>query len=264
MMDPPAGLAIWEDKVVEAWAQAWGIPRLEAYDSLASTNDRCREMADRGAPAFTSVISREQTAGRGRGGRTWSSPAGLGLWMSVLIRPESQESHGLLPILAGVAVCRAIRMVRPEAEPRLKWPNDVQLGGRKVCGILCEGVGGGGVVVGIGVNVRQRPEDFPMALRDHAISIELALHGEVSLSVLAGRILGELRRLAAPVPTLLEGALAEEVASLDALRGTRVRDVSGAEGTALGVAPDGALIVGGEGVPERRLVAGSVTIVDRW
>ena len=57
--------------------------------------------------------------------------------------------------------------------------------------------------------------------------------------------------------------MAEEVANLDALRGTRVRDVSGAEGTALGVAPDGALIVGGEGVPERRLVAGSVTIVDR-
>ncbi len=263
MTAPRPGLAIWEDKAVEEWERAWGIPRLEAYDSLGSTNDRCRELADLGAPAFTSVISREQTAGRGRGGRSWSSPAGLGLWMSVLIRPESQESHGLLPILAGVAVSRAIRLVRPEAEPSLKWPNDVQLGGRKVCGILCEGAGGGGVVVGIGVNVRQRPEDFPMALRDDVISIELALHGEVSLSVLAGKILGELRRLAAPVPMLLEGDLAEEVASLDALRGARVRDVSGAEGTVLGVAPDGALIVGGEGVPERRLVAGSVTIVDR-
>lgn len=261
-MDSRPGLAIWEDRVVEAWEQAWGIPRLEAYDSLASTNDRCREMADLGAPAFTCVISREQTAGRGRGGRSWSSPAGLGLWMSVLLRPGSQESHGLLPILAGVAVCRAIRTVRPEAEPGLKWPNDVQLGGRKVCGILCEGVGGGGVVVGIGVNVRQRPEDFPMELRDHVISIELALHGDVSLSVLAGRILGELRCLAAPVPVVLEGDLAEEVTNLDALRGRRVRDVSGAEGTVLGVAPDGALLLGGEGGPERRLVAGSVTIVD--
>ena len=149
MNDRP-GLATWEDKVVQDWERAWGIPRLEAYDSLASTNDRCREMADLGAQAFTSVISREQTAGRGRAGRSWSSPPGLGLWMSVLLRPESPESHALLPILAGVAVCRAIQMVRPEAEPSLKWPNDVQLGGRKVCGILCEGVGGGGVVVGPG------------------------------------------------------------------------------------------------------------------
>ncbi len=262
-MDPRPGLAIWEDKAVEAWEQAWGIPRLEVYDSLASTNDRCREMAELGAPAFTCVISREQTAGRGRGGRSWSSPAGLGLWMSVLLRPGSQGSHGLLPILAGVAVCRAIQTVRPEADPSLKWPNDVQLGGRKVCGVLCEGVGGGGgVVVGIGVNVRQRPEDFPMELRDHVISIELALHGDVSLSALAGRILGELRCLAAPVPELLEGELADEVANLDALRGKRVRDVSGAEGTVLGVAPDGALLLRGEGGPERRLVAGSVTIVD--
>ncbi|GMR13778.1 MAG: biotin--[acetyl-CoA-carboxylase] ligase [Gemmatimonadota bacterium] len=257
------GLAVWEGEEVEVWERAWGIPRLEAYGSLASTNDRCRELADLGAPAFTSVISREQTAGRGREGRWWSSPAGLGLWMSVLIRPESHESHGLLPILVGVAVCRAIRTLRPEAEPTLKWPNDVQLGGRKVCGILCEGVSGGGVVLGIGVNVRQRPEDFPMALRDNVISIELALHGDVSLSELAGRVLQELRCLAAPVPHILEGDLAEEVASLDALRGVRVRDVSGAEGTALGVAPDGALIVGGEGMPERRLLAGGVTIVDR-
>lgn len=257
------GLAVWEDETVEAWEQAWGIPRLEAYASLTSTNDRCRDLADLGAPAFTAVISREQTEGRGREGRSWSSPSGLGLWISVLLRPESRESHGLLPILAGVAVCRAIRTLRPEAEPSLKWPNDVQLGGRKVSGILCEGVSGGGVVVGIGVNVRQRPEDFPMALRDHVVSIELALHGEVGFSALAGRILQELRRLCAPIPALLEGDLAEEVASLDALRGTRIRDVSGAEGTALGLAPDGALIFGGEGVPERRIVAGGVTIVGR-
>jgi len=262
MMDARPGLSVWEQESLEVWEQTWGIPILEAYSRLASTNDRCRELADHSAPAFTVVISKEQTSGRGREGRPWSSPAGLGLWMSVLIRPESLESHGLLPILAGVAVCRAIRALRPEAEPNLKWPNDVLLGGRKVCGILCEGVGGGGVVVGIGVNVRQRPADFPVDLRDHAVSMELALHGEVSFSGLVGAILMELRRLAAPIPTLLEGELAAEVTSLDALQGKRVRDVSGAEGTALGVAPDGALIIGGEGEQVRRIVGGGVTVVD--
>lgn len=256
-----AGLARWEGEPVDAWERAWGVPLMEAFERLSSTNDRLRELADRDAPAFVVVVAEEQTAGRGREGRAWSSPPGLGLWMSVLVRLESEIPPTLLPLLVGVAVCRAIRAVCPDLEPLLKWPNDVMLGRRKVCGILCEGIGLGKVVIGIGTNVRQRAEDFPPELRALAVSLEVAGREPVGRALLAGHLVRSLKELVSDLPSRLEGPLAHEVAGLDALLGTRVRDVSGGEGIAQGIASDGALRVRVDGGTERRLVAGGVTIV---
>lgn len=127
-------------------------------------------LARDGAPEGTVVVADEQTAGRGRLGRTWVSDPGSGLWCSVLLRMAPDTARGLVPLLAGVAVADAIR--RHGTGAVLKWPNDVVLDGpafdgspgpRKLAGVLSESDGDEAVVVGIGVNVSQSQEQLPIA-----------------------------------------------------------------------------------------------------
>lgn len=258
-------LARWEGEAAEAWEARWNVPRLEVWGRLGSTNDRARTLAARGAAPFTTVLAEEQVAGRGRGGRAWASPPGKGLWMSVVAGPcaaaggaRGADGRRLAPILAGVAVCRAVERVAPGAEAGLKWPNDVLLGGRKVCGILCESVPDA-VVVGIGVNVRQRDEDFPADVRGSAVSLEGAWGRPVSRPELAGRILAELRALLARPALRLEGAVAEEIEARDVLAGRPVTVDGAPGGVARGIEPGGALVLDDGG--ERRLVlAGTVRV----
>lgn len=126
-------------------------------------------LAADGAPEGTVVVADEQTAGRGRLGRSWVSAPGSGLWFSVLLRMEPDPVRGLMPLVAGVAVADAIR--RHGVPALLKWPNDVVLDGpafdgspgpRKVAGLLTEADGKGAVVVGIGINVSQPQEQLPI------------------------------------------------------------------------------------------------------
>ena len=128
-------------------------PRIFRYDTVDSTNTVCKSLAAQGAPSGTAVIARRQTAGRGRMGRSFESPEGLGLYLS-----------------AG-----AIRRVTG-APVRIKWPNDLVLEGRKLAGILTEaslsGRGVDYVVIGIGVNLRQRPDDFSPEVARIATSLE--------------------------------------------------------------------------------------------
>jgi len=144
-----------------------------------STNADAAAMAEAGAPEGCVVLADLQTAGRGRLGRSWSSPAGTGIYASVLFRPEPKVAR-LLTIAAGVALAEAIETVAGIA-PVLKWPNDVYLGGgprsgRKVAGILAEaGVSSGEtwVVMGFGINVL--PASFPHELALRATSLESEL-----------------------------------------------------------------------------------------
>jgi BirA family biotin operon repressor/biotin-[acetyl-CoA-carboxylase] ligase len=127
-----------------------------------------RELARAGAPPWTVVVAGRQTAGRGRQGRSWVSASG-NLFVSVLIRPpEGCAWLSLLPLAAGIAVCDAARAFGADA--RLKWPNDVLVGNRKLAGILAEAQSSGGgveaVVVGLGVNVGQRGTELDPGLRD--------------------------------------------------------------------------------------------------
>jgi BirA family biotin operon repressor/biotin-[acetyl-CoA-carboxylase] ligase len=136
-----------------------GTPRVHLRQT-DSTNARARELAVRGAPHGTLVTAGEQSAGRGRQGRTWSAPAGRALLCSLILR----EPPRLLPLRAGVAVSEVCgeRAV-------VKWPNDVLVSGRKLAGILVEGrPQEGWAVLGIGLNVAVRPEQFPPELRDRA------------------------------------------------------------------------------------------------
>ena len=143
---------------------SFGSPRLHLR-LTDSTNARARELAERGAPHGTLVTAAEQTAGRGRQGRTWSAPPGRALLCSVVIRDPPR----LLPVAAGVAVAEVVG-----SGARIKWPNDVLVEGLKVAGILAEGrPQEGWSVIGIGLNVAVRVDDFPPELRGRAGTLRL-------------------------------------------------------------------------------------------
>lgn len=144
-------------------------PRPRVVESTGSTSADVLALAAAGAPEGTVVVSDEQTAGRGRMGRTWVSAPGAGLWFSVLLRMDGTERRtaGLVPLMAGVAVADAVG--RAGVPAVLKWPNDVivehRAGGAgpgKLAGILAESDGAGAVVVGIGVNVSQDASALPV------------------------------------------------------------------------------------------------------
>ena len=150
---------------------------LLSYDEVTSTNDVLKDLAVEGAGEGTAVVARRQTQGRGRRGRNWSSVPGQGVYLSVLLRPGIPAADaGLLAILGGVAVVRALEHLGL-SELTLKWPNDVLARRKKIAGILIEPrIGEGRIefaVVGIGINVGQKAEDWTDALKETATSCHM-------------------------------------------------------------------------------------------
>jgi BirA family biotin operon repressor/biotin-[acetyl-CoA-carboxylase] ligase len=142
---------------------------IQVLPSVASTNDVVTAAARAGEPEGLVVVAEVQTGGRGRLDRSWVSPPRAGLTFSVLLRPDvSVAQRAVVPLLAGVAVARALR-AHVDVDAWLKWPNDVLVNGRKVAGLLAE-VAGDGVAVGIGLNVSTRRDELP---RDDASSLAL-------------------------------------------------------------------------------------------
>ena len=160
--------------------------------SIDSTNNALKKLAAQGAPDGTVLWASEQTAGRGRLGRSFLSPEG-GLYLSMLWRPDCPpEKTVSLTSCAAVALCRCLE-AWPELDVSIKWPNDVLLGGRKLCGILTEGCttpGGFCVVMGMGVNVNT-PE-FPPELRDIAASLYLASGRKWDIGAFSARLIESL------------------------------------------------------------------------
>jgi len=142
-----------------------------------STNARARELVEDGAPHGTIVTAAEQTAGRGRQGRTWTAPAGKALLYSAVLRPLD-ERHLLLPLSVPIAVCETAEALAPEVECQVKWPNDVWIDGRKLAGVLIEAKPQDGwAVIGVGLNLSIEHDEFPPELRETAVSILGALEG---------------------------------------------------------------------------------------
>ena len=144
--------------------EALGSPlaaRVELHEEIGSTQQRARELALEGAPHGTLVVSRVQTSGRGRLGRRWGSPAG-GLWMSLILRPDLPARHASrITPAAAVGVAKALRGFGVEA--RIKWPNDLLVEGRKICGILAESGGrrpDNFIVLGVGINANVNPQEL--------------------------------------------------------------------------------------------------------
>lgn len=175
----------------------FGGQRLQ-LDETSSTNTVAWEMADQGRLAEGGiVIAARQTQGKGRRGRTWESPAG-GLWFSIVLYPELQlRDAAPLSLVFALAVARALERFIT-APVKVKWPNDVLLGGKKVAGILLEINTEFDrikyLVAGIGVNVNLRAEDLPAALRDQATSLYLETGQEVDLEAVLSAILAELEK----------------------------------------------------------------------
>jgi BirA family transcriptional regulator, biotin operon repressor / biotin---[acetyl-CoA-carboxylase] ligase len=237
--------------------------RLEVLESAGSTNDelRARATGPDPWPHLSAVATDRQTAGRGRLGRVWTAPPGGSLALSVLVRPGLPfEALGWVPLLAGLAVVRTLR--DSGAAASLKWPNDVLLDGRKVCGILTELLpDGSGVIVGIGVNLRLREDELPVPT-----ATSLALEGvPADADDVAAGILGELRDLAGALGAAggnaeasgLRAAVAAACGTLG--RSVRVELPSGGvlRGTATGIDGAGRLEVLPEGEPQD---AGAVAV----
>ena len=164
--------------------------RIAVWNRVESTND----VAARGAGSIANeglvVLAEEQTAGRGRRGRAWSAPAGSSLLMSVLLfPPEPSADPSWLTALAAIAVVEVVATWSGR-DARIKWPNDVRVDGRKVAGILVER--GVGAVIGIGLNVNIRPDEFPGELRDSATSLSILTGGNTDRSGVARDLIERL------------------------------------------------------------------------
>ena len=217
-----------------------GLPRVEVFDEVGSTLDVAHERAAAGAPAGTLILADAQTAGRGRMGRAWSSEPGAGIWLTLVERPKDRGSLDVLSLRAGLAIVHALEPLIGEPL-RLKWPNDVYRGDRKLAGVLVEARWRGSepdwVAIGVGLNVRA-PIDQPRAvgLESTGVSRNDALRAIVPALRHAARAAGPLT-----------GDELEEFDERDLAHGHR--SISPAKGMVQGINASGALLVStGDGV----------------
>jgi BirA family transcriptional regulator, biotin operon repressor / biotin---[acetyl-CoA-carboxylase] ligase len=215
-------------------------------ERCGSTQDELRALAAAGAPAFTVVRADVQDAGRGRRGRTWHTRPGAAMLASVLLRPS--RAPGELPALAivgGLAAARVARTLGVDA--RVRWPNDVVVGERKLAGVLAELVDGPAVLLGVGMNADAAADDLPAT--DGLAPTSLFLEGVTppTPTELARLLVAELRPLSARFDEGGFDALRADADELDALRDHEVELVLAGEssirGLARGFAADGALVL---------------------
>jgi BirA family transcriptional regulator, biotin operon repressor / biotin---[acetyl-CoA-carboxylase] ligase len=212
---------------------ALGLPRVELLESTTSTLDVAHRLAGGGAPSGTLVIANEQTAGRGRGGKTWQSGAGAGLWLTLIERPRQTSGLGVLSLRVGIAAAEALD--RFAVEPiRLKWPNDLYIDRSKLAGILVEArwreQAVEWVAIGLGINVK------PPANMTGAAWLE---PGTTRVEVLSDLIPG--LRVAAASTGPLSSAEMEEFNARDMARGRQC--VEPALGRVAGITSSGELLV---------------------
>src|SRR5256884_6633569 len=172
--------------------------RIIVLEQTTSTNDAILQVPTANSDAGLVLFAEHQTAGRGQRGNRWEAAAGKGLWFSILLRPKIQiNDSGRLTIWAIEAISHVIR-TELSLEPTIKLPNDIQIHGRKVAGLLVEMRAQQKAphlaIVGIGINVNHSVEDFPPELQNRAISLAMALHRPVDRQQLAVAILRNLNR----------------------------------------------------------------------
>ncbi len=245
-----------------ALAPALGVA-IRHFEQIGSTNDEAIEAARRGAEHGTLFIADNQTAGRGRRGRSWASAPGENLLFSLLLRPNLDvRTASRLTLAVGLAVRDAAQAYSRDAA-RIKWPNDVWVGRKKLAGILVESQLSGNrldsVVIGVGVNVLSR--DLPSELADLATSLALceAPDGapELSREGVLARLLIQLERRISEFEQLGLAAMLDELRVHDALLGARVK-VDDRHGVARGIDQNGALVLEEAGGNLFRVETGTV------
>jgi BirA family biotin operon repressor/biotin-[acetyl-CoA-carboxylase] ligase len=213
--------------------EALDLPRVELLETTTSTLDVAHRLAAEGAPSGTLVIANEQTAGRGRGGKSWQSSSEAGLWLTLIERPADTSGLDVLSIRVGLAAAEALDRFAPEPI-RLKWPNDLYVDRGKLAGILVEArwreQSVEWIAIGLGINVRA-PEDI-----EDAAGLE---PGTARVDVLVELI--PSLRLAAGATGPLGGEELEEFNARDLARGRTC--IQPARGRVAGITPNGELLV---------------------
>lgn len=241
--------------------------KIDVFKTIDSTNNFAKSLAQLGAVHGTTVISEVQTQGKGRMGRDFYSPMGMGVYMSVIIRPKLSVEHSLLiTSCAAVAVAEAVEKVA-EIDCHIKWVNDIYAGGKKLCGILTEAsvdVEQGGLeyaIVGMGINVQN--VTFPKNLADTATSVRLETDKPVSRSVLTAEILNCLEER---LETIRDKSFLDEYRRRSNVIGERIEvthnDVS-EQMDCTGIDEIGRLLVRLDSGEEKALTSGTIRIVDR-
>ena len=241
--------------------------KIDVFKTIDSTNNFAKSLAQLGAVHGTTVVSEVQTQGKGRMGRDFYSPMGMGVYMSVILRPKLSVEHSLLiTSCAAVAVAEAVEKVA-DVDCKIKWVNDIYAGGKKLCGILTEAsvdVEQGGLeyaIVGMGINVQN--VTFPKNLADIATSVRMETEKPVSRSVLAAEILNCLEER---LETIKDKSFLDEYRRRSNVIGNRIEvthnDIS-EEMDCIGIDEIGRLLVRLDSGEEKALTSGTIRIVDR-
>jgi len=239
--------------------------KIHSYAELESTNDEAHRLADDGALHGEVVIADVQTKGRGRRGRTWVSPKGKAVTMSIILRPSLPPARAPeITLVAAVAVCEAARELGA-ASARIKWPNDIECRGRKLAGVLTELRAETDrvrhAVLGLGFNVSMEMHDFPQELRASATSLLVETGEKTPRPVACARLLEHLEEWLSLHETEGFGPVRDRWRDLSSTLGRTVR-VTGegdpVEGTAADLDEDGALILRATSGQLVRVVAGDV------
>ena len=252
------------EQIAEGLQTEFLAKRIFCFDTLDSTNEEAKRQGALGAENGSLFVAEKQTGGKGRLGRAWTSPAGSGIWFSVLLRPGFlPEQTASLTLLIGLAVCKAIRKTAG-CRAMIKWPNDVVIGSRKVCGILTEMAAEmervNYVVAGIGVNANIL--SFPGELQAKATSLLLETGSPVDRAALLREILKQLEFYLNRQKTDGAGVL-EQYRSLCVTLGRKVGFTRGGTpmtGTAADISPTGELMVRCEDGAVLPVFSGEVTV----
>ena len=261
-----AGDVLSEAELLSCLKTEWAGGRTVYFDATDSTNVQAKRLAEAHAPHGTLVVSDRQDGGKGRRGRSWASPSGVGIWMSLILRPEiAPSSASMLTLAAALAVREGIRE-ETGLSPLIKWPNDLVLNGKKICGILTEMstelMEIQYVITGIGINVNQR--EFPSEIRDTATSLSLEAGRCFRRSSLIAAILKAFEKdYAAFLKTGDLSLLLEEYNACLVNRGKEVciLDPSGEyRAVAEGIDENGSLLVTLPDGTRREIISGEVSV----
>ncbi len=237
------------------------------FRQVGSTNLAAQDLARKGYPEGTVVVAEEQTAGRGRWKRAWFSPPELGIWFSLILRPPLVPLKvPQITLVAGVACARALH-AELGFKPGIKWPNDLVCDGKKVCGILAELEAAAEqlnyLILGIGINVNQVKDDFPLELREAAVSLRMVAGRRLRRLPLLRRLLEFLEEEYELFCSTGFAGAREKWLEYQVTLGKRVRVQEGKEefyGEALDLDFDGSLLLRLAGGETRRCASGEVML----
>jgi BirA family biotin operon repressor/biotin-[acetyl-CoA-carboxylase] ligase len=244
--------------------------QLYYYEEIGSTNDEAFRLGSAGAPEGTALIANSQSAGKGRMQRVWYSPAGSNIYTSIILRPQIEPARApQISILAGVAVADILESYCPD-RIKLKWPNDVLINGKKVCGILSQMKTIVSevdfIILGIGINVNISYNEFPKEICNIATSLAIETGREISRQELIIRLYENLAKWYKQLLGDGFGRIKEKWLSMSPMIGQTVQVMFQEEavsGKAIGLDEDGSLILLAAGNKKLKVSAGDATIVNR-